>query len=90
MNANKPPRQPYIYHVCRKGIEEEPLDKLVQRFWKIEAVGTLREQNEVSSLDQLAVQTKENTICHNGERYQIGLPLKPVKKLQINYFSAVS
>ena len=32
----------------------------------------------------------ENSICHNGERYQIGLPWKPVKKLQNNYFSAVS
>ena len=32
MNANKPPRQPFIYHVCRKDIEEEPLDELVQRF----------------------------------------------------------
>ena len=32
----------------------------------------------------------ENTICQNGESYQIGLPWKPVKKLQNNYFSAVS
>ncbi|XP_075252013.1 uncharacterized protein LOC142344310 [Convolutriloba macropyga] len=88
MNANKPPRQPFIYHVCRKDIEEEPLDELVQRFWKIEAEGTLPEQNEDSSLDQLAVQTMENSICHNGERYQIGFPWKPVKKLQNNYFSA--
>ena len=90
MNANKPPRQPFIDHVSRKDIEEEPLDELVQRIWKIEAEGTLPEQNEGSSLDQLAVQTMENSICHNGERYQIGLPWKPVKKLQNNYFSAVS
>ncbi|XP_075259989.1 uncharacterized protein LOC142351729 [Convolutriloba macropyga] len=90
MNSNKPPRQPFIYHVCRKDTEEEPLDELVQRFWKIEAEGTLPEQNEDSSLDQLAVQTMENSICHNGERYQIGPPWKPVKKLQNNYFSAVS
>ena len=66
MNANKPPRQPFIYHVCRKDIEEEPLGELVQRFWKIEAEGTLPEPNEDSSLDQLAVQTMENSICHNG------------------------
>ena len=90
MNANKPPRQPFIYHVCRKNIEEERLDELVQRFWKIEAEGTLPKQNEDSSLDQLAVQTMENSICHNGERYQIGLPWKAAKKLQNNYFSAVS
>ena len=32
MKANKPPRQPFIYHVCRKDIEEEPLDELFQRF----------------------------------------------------------
>ncbi|XP_075263032.1 uncharacterized protein LOC142354588 [Convolutriloba macropyga] len=59
-------------------------------YGKIEAEGTLPEQNEDSSLDQLAVQTMENSICHNGESYQIGLPWKPVKKLQNNYFSAVS
>ena len=90
MNENKPQRQQFIYHVCRKDIEEEPLEKLVQRFWKIEAEGTLLEQNGDSSLDQLAVQTKENSIFHNGQRYQIGLPWKPVKKLQNYYFSAVS
>ena len=90
MNANKPQRQPFIYHVCWKDIEKEPLDELVQRFWKIEAEGTLPEQNEDSSQDQLAVQTMVNSICHNGERYQIGLPWKSVKKLQNNYFSAVS
>ena len=71
MNSNKHPRQPFIYHVCGKDIEEEPLDELVQRFWKIEAEDTLPKQNEDSSLDQLAVQTMENTICHNGERYQM-------------------
>ena len=90
MNANKPPRRPFFYHVCRKDIEEEPLDELVQRFWKIEAEGTLPEQKEDSSLIPLAVQTMENTICHSGERYQIGLPWKPVKKLPNNYFSSVS
>ena len=90
MNEKKPPRQPFIYHVCRKDIEEEQLDELVQRFWKIEAEGTLPERNEDRSLDKLAVQTMENSICHNGERYQIGLPWKPVKKLQNNYFSTVS
>ena len=66
------------------------MDELVQRFWKKEAEGTLPEENEDSSLDQLAVQTMENSICHNGERYQIDLHWKPVKKLQNNYFSAVS
>ena len=90
MNAIKPQRQPFIYHVCRKDIEEEPLDELFQRFFKIEAEGTLPEQNEDSSLDQLAVQTMENSICHNGERYQNGFPWNPVKKPQNNYFSAVS
>ena len=89
MNANKPQRQPFIYHFFRKDIEEEPLDDLVHRFWKIEAERTLPEQNEDSSLDQL-VQTIANSNCHNAERYQIGLPWKPVKKLQNNYFSAVS
>ncbi|XP_075264841.1 uncharacterized protein LOC142356997 [Convolutriloba macropyga] len=88
MNAKKPPRQPFIYHVCWKDIEEQ-LDELIQRFWKTEAEGTLPEQNEDSSLDQLAVQTMENSICHNGETYQMGLPWKPVNKLLDNYISAV-
>ena len=90
MNANKPQRQPFVYHVHQKDIEEDALDELVQRFWKIEAEVRLREQNEDSSLDQLAVRTMENSICHNGERHQIGLLWKPVKKLQNNSFSAVS
>ena len=70
MNSNKTQRQPFIYHVCRKDIEDEQLDKLVHRFWKIEAEGTLPEQYEDSSLDQLAEQTMENSICCHGERYQ--------------------
>ena len=57
MNANEPQqRQPFAYHVCRKDIGEEPLDELVQRPRKIDARGTLPEQNEDSSLDQLAMQ----------------------------------
>ena len=63
MNANKPPRQPFIYHVRRTDIEEEPLDELFQRFWKRGLERTLPEQNEDSSLDQLAVQTMENSIA---------------------------
>ena len=90
MNAHKPQRQTFVYHVCRKDIEEEPFDELVQIFWKIEAEGTLPEQNKDSSLDQLAVHTMENSICHYGEGYQIRLPWKPVKKIQNNYFSAFS
>ena len=90
MSSNKTQRQPFIYHVCWKDIEEEPLDELVQRFWKIEAEGTIPEKKWRELTYQLAVQTMENSICHNGERYQIGFRWKPVEKLQTNYFSAVS
>ena len=31
----------------------------------------------------------ENSICHNGERYQTGFRWSPDKKLENNYFSAV-
>ena len=89
MNAKKPQCQPFIYHVYQKDIKEEPLDELVQRFWKIEAEGTLPEQIEDSSLDHLAVQTVAHSICHKSERYQTGFPWKPVKKLRNIYFSAV-
>ena len=65
------------------------MDQLVLRFWKIEAEGTLPEPNENNSADTIAVPALENSICHNGERYQIGLPWKPEKKLENNYFSAV-
>ena len=41
MKKRKPPRQPFVYHVCLKDNEEESLDQLVQRFWKIEAENTL-------------------------------------------------
>ena len=87
MNANKPQHQLFINHVCRKDIEKDPWDELFQRFWKIEAEGSLPEQNEDNSLDELAL---ENSICHNGEGHQIALPWKTVTKLQNNYFSAVS
>ena len=36
MNANKPRRQQFIYHVCRKEIEEEPLEKLVSDWLPLE------------------------------------------------------
>ena len=36
-----PQRQPFVYHVRRKDIKEEPLDELVQRFCKREDEGTL-------------------------------------------------
>ena len=65
------------------------MDKLVQRFWKIEAEGTLPEQNEDNSADKKAVHALENSICHHGERYQINPPWKPERKLENNYFSAV-
>ena len=63
---------------------------MVQRFWKIEAEGVLPEQNEDSSLDELEVQ--KNGKLNLSQRWKIsfGLPWKPVKKLQNNYFSAVS
>ena len=63
---------------------------MVQRFWKIEAEGTLLGPNEDSSLENLAVQTMGNSICYNDERYQSGPPWEHVKKLHKNYFSAVS
>ena len=63
---------------------------MVQRFWKIEAEGTLLGPNEDSSLENLAVQTMGNSICYNDERYQNGPPWELVKKLHKNYFSAVS
>ena len=90
MNANKPRRQPLVYHVCWKDIQEEPLDELAQKFWKIEVKGILPEQNEDRSVDEIAVQTMKKSVCYNGERYQIGLPWKHVESLKKNYFSEVS
>ena len=89
MRESKPQRRPFVCHVCLKDIEEEPLDQLVQKFWKTEAEGTLPEQNEDNSAGKIAVHALENSIYHNGERNQICLPWKPEKKLENNYFSAV-
>ena len=88
MRKRKPHRQQLVYHACLKDIEEEPLDLLFQRVWKIEAEGTLPEQNENNSALKTAVHAPENSICHNSERYQISLPWKPEKKHENNYFSA--
>ena len=89
MRESKPKWQLFVYYVCLKDIEEEPLEQLAHSFWKIEAEGTLLVQNENSSADKIAVHALENSFCHNGERDQIGLPWKAEKKLQNNYFSAV-
>ena len=47
MNANKPQRQPFVYHLYRKHIKEEPLDELFQIFWK-------KKEAEGASSQQLA------------------------------------
>ena len=60
MRKSKPQRQPFVYHICLKDIEEEALDQLVQKFSKIEAEGTLPEQNEGNSAEKIAVLALEN------------------------------
>ena len=81
----------FVFHVTRKSNEsvEQPLDYLVQQFWKIEETGQKTKEKEFYTENNLAaIRILENTIHHTGERYEIGLPWKNEIQLQNNYYIA--
>ena len=66
----------FVFHVTRKSNEsvEQPLDYLVQQFWKIEETGQKTTEKEFyTENNRAAIRILENTIHHTGERYEIGL-----------------
>ena len=81
----------FVFHVTRKSNKsvEQPLDYLVQQFWKNEETGQKTTEKEFYTENNLAaIRILENTIHHTGENYEIGLPWKNETQLQNNYYLA--
>ena len=78
----------FVFHVIRKSNEpvEQPLDCLVQQFWKIEETEQKKTEKEFYTEYYLAaIRILENTIHRTGERYENDLPWKNETQLQNNY-----
>ena len=80
----------YVYHVSRRSSDDQPLDELLEQFWKIEAEGTQPERESKNPVDKEALDILNKTISYNGERYEIGLPWKKPLRTENNYFAALS
>ena len=60
----------YVYHVSRRSSDDQPLDELLEQFWKIEAEGTQPEPESKNPVDKEALDILNKTISYNGERYE--------------------
>ncbi|XP_075247137.1 uncharacterized protein LOC142340448 [Convolutriloba macropyga] len=80
----------YVYHVSRRSSDDQPLDELLEQFWKIEAEGTQPKHETTNPVDKEALDILNKTISYNGERYEIGLPWKKPLRIENNYFAALS
>ena len=62
---------------------------MLQLFWTCEGTKTTKASpNTVNQEDKKALKIFEDTVKHNGERYEIGLPWKQNIQLSNNYFLA--
>ena len=62
---------------------------MLQLFWTCKGTRTTKASpNTVNQEDKKALQIFEDTVKHNGERYEIGLPWKQNIQLPNNYFLA--
>ena len=52
-------------------LNEDPVQKNLQKFWEVEAIGIPSEEEEA-----IAMETFENNIYFNGSRYITKLPFK--------------
>ena len=80
----------YVYQVSRQSSDDQPLDELLEQFWKIEAEGTQTESESSNPADKEALDKLKETITYNGERYEIGLPWRKPLRIENNYFAALS
>ena len=72
----------FIFNVSRNRTDEPGLDELVQQFWSIEADGIQKDLEQVyTKQEEQFLDILKNSINHNGERYEIKLPLKSEIKL---------
>ena len=70
--------------------EETILDEdMLQLFWTCEGTSTTKASpNTKNQEDKKALQIFEDTVKHNGKRYEIGLPWKQNIQLSNSYFLA--
>ena len=80
----------YVYHVSRRSSDDQPLDELLEQFWKIEAEGSQPEPESKNPVDKEALDILNKTISYNGERYETGLPWKKSLRIENIYFAALS
>ena len=52
----------YVYHVSRRSSDDQPLDELLEQFWKIEAEGTQPESESTNPFDKEALDILNKTI----------------------------
>ena len=74
-----------VYHVSRQSSDNQPLDELLEQFWKIEAEGPHPESESTNSDNKEALYILKKTICYNGERNEIGLPWKKPLRNENNF-----
>ena len=79
-----------MYHVSRQSSGDQPLDELLEQFWKIEAEGTQPESESSNPTDKEALDILKKIITYNGERYELGLPWRKPLRIENKYFAALS
>ena len=79
-----------MYHVSRQSSDDQPLDELLEQFWKTEAEGTQPESETSNPADKEAPDLLKKTITYNGEMYEIGIPRRKPLIIENNYFAALS
>ena len=80
----------YVYHVSRQSSDDQPLDELLEQFWKIEAEGTQTDCEPSNPADKESLDILKKTITYNGERYKVGFPWRKPLRIENNYFAALS
>ena len=77
-------------HVSRQSSDDQPLDELLEQFWKIESEGTQPESESTNPVDKENLDILNKTICDNGERHEFGLFWKKPLRIENNFFAAIS
>ena len=61
---------------------------MLQMFWTMEGKNLVSGKKTWTADDRKALETLKRPACHNGFRYEMGLPWKDDNKLPNNYFLA--
>ena len=71
-----------------KNPEQEIENNMLQMFWTTEGKKLVSGKKTLTTDDRKALETLKRTTCHNGSRFEIGIPWKDDTKLSNNYFLA--